>query len=178
MFFRLNSFKSQLRLVVSAASALAFLTSCSAVMAPSEHSLIKPGELAPGEKPASINVVVNSAIHIAEIDGVPGPNESQIEGFPKVYNNTFTQATSVSVKPGRHRLRVFCIYHQGWQGNLNKHRIREIALTLEPGEDVYLYSPEQLKAKETGRTLQETSNCPVLVKSSLGREAVLSDSGR
>jgi hypothetical protein len=143
---------------------------------PASHSLVRPGDLAPGQAPASINVVTNGAVRIIEIDGIPGPNEFDVSGIPSMYNNSFTGVASVTVKPGPHKLRVTCGYAPPVFVSISL-RVRVIGLNLEPGEDVYLHSPEQEKAKAQGEVHARTPHCPIRVESSLGRQVVLPDSG-
>jgi len=149
------------------------LTGCFAT-ASATHSLVRPGELPPGQKPATINVATNVSVIIIDIDGIPGPNAHQIDDFPSVYNNTFTQAASVAVKPGQHHLRVACLYQPGTFDKA-RHRIRTVVFRLEPGEDVFLFAPEQEKAKAQGKIYPRTPECPIRAESSLGRQIVLPD---
>ena len=144
------------------------------VTAPASHSLVDPAKLKPGEAPSVIAVPVNVEVMIFEVDGIPGPNPHQIAGFPSVYNNTFTQAASVSVLPGPHRLKIAC-RHQPSTYAIAEYTVRELALNLSPGEEVLLFAPEQEAASRQGLILPRTDRCPIRVKSSLGREAVLPD---
>lgn len=155
---------------------LFLLFGCSAVIAPSSHNLVEPGTLHQGERAATIEVPTNVSVIIIEIDGKLGPNPHQIGSFPSVYNNTFTQAASVQVAPGPHKIRVACTYQPGTFSKA-EYRVREIGLNLQSGEVVSLFPPEQEKAVSAGLVLPRTASCPIRVKSSRGREVVLPDPG-
>lgn len=150
------------------------LAACAGMSAPSSHSLIKPGDLPEGQKPANIKVANNVSVIVIEIDGIAGPNEHQIDGIPSVYNNSFTQAASVEVKPGPHKVRVACLY-QPTAFSKAQHRIRTIGFRLEPGEEVFLFAPEQENARAQGMIYPRTASCPIRVESSMGRKIVLPD---
>lgn len=142
----------------------------------SSYNLVEPGSLRPGDRPATIEVPVNVSVMILEIDGKQGSN-SQAERLGPVFNNTFTQSASVEVAPGPHKLRVACFYQPGAFAR-GEYRVREIAFNLSPGEVVTLFAPEQEKAVRAGLVYPRTSECPIRVKSSRGREVVLPDPGR
>lgn len=141
----------------------------------SSYNLVEPGSLRQGERPALIEVPVNVSVMILEIDGKQGSN-SQAERLGPVFNNTFTQAASVEVAPGPHKIRVACFYVPGI-GIPGQYRVREIALNISAGEVITLFAPEQEKAVRAGLVYPRTSECPIRVKSSLGREVVLPDPG-
>jgi hypothetical protein len=141
----------------------------------SSYNLVEPGSLRQGEESALIEVPVNVSVMILEIDGKRGDN-SQAERLGPVFNNTFTQSASVEVAPGPHKLRVACFYQPGAFAR-GEYRVREIAFNLSPGEVVTLFAPEQEKAVRAGLVYPRTSECPIRVKSSRGREVVLPDPG-
>lgn len=155
---------------------LALLLSGCFLTAPSSHNLVAPGSLKPGEEAATIGVPVNVEVMIIEIDGRPGPNPHQIDRFPSVYNNTFTQAASVAVTPGPHDIRIACRYQPGTFAKA-KYRVRVVSLNLQPGEVMSLFAPEQEKARDAGLILPRSSTCPIRVKSSLRGERILPDPG-
>ncbi|MCC6914175.1 MAG: hypothetical protein IT566_10775 [Rhodospirillaceae bacterium] len=141
----------------------------------SSYNLVEPGSLRQGEKTALIEVPVNVSVMILEIDGKQGSN-SQAERLGPVFNNTFTQSASVAVAPGPHKVRVACFYQPGVFAR-GEYRVREIGFNLQSGEVVSLFAPEQEKAVRAGLVYPRTSECPIRVKSSLGREVVLPDPG-
>jgi hypothetical protein len=154
---------------------VAVLTVLSGCGGTSSYNLVEPGSLRPGDRPATIEVPVNVSVMILEIDGKQGTN-SQAERLGPVFNNTFTQSASVDVAPGPHKLRVACFYQPGAFAR-GEYRVREIAFNLSPGEVVTLFAPEQEKAVRAGLVYPRTSECPIRVKSSRGREVVLPDPG-
>ncbi|MCC6914296.1 MAG: hypothetical protein IT566_11385 [Rhodospirillaceae bacterium] len=141
----------------------------------SSYNLVEPGSLRQGEKSALIEVPKNVTVMILEIDGKRGDN-TQFEYLGPVFNNTVDLSVSVAVAPGSHKMRVACVYRPGVFVQ-TQYRVREVALNLKPGEVISLFAPEQEKAVREGLSLPRTSSCPIRVKSSLGREAVLPDPG-